>query len=323
MREFTIAAVQACPAFMDLDASVEKACSLIAEAGAAGAALAVFPECFLPGYPLWVWFIPPGHTHPLRELFSLLHANSVAVPGPAVDRLCAAARAANVTVVMGINERNEEASGSTLFNSILFIGADGELLGKHRKLVPTGGERLVHGRGDGSGLRVHDTPFGKLSGLICWENYMPLARYALGSWGTQVHAAPTWDRGEPWLSTLRHVAKECRCFVVGCGSPMRKDDLPDSLAFKAKYLGDVEGWLNPGDSMIVDPDGKVLAGPAGEEETILYALVRAEQLTGPRWQLDIAGHYARPDIFRLQVDRSARPMIDETDGEAGELAGEE
>jgi nitrilase len=294
---------------MDLEATLDKACGLIAEAGRKGASLAVFPEAFLPGYPVWVWFVPSGHTQPLREIYSELHANSVTVPGPAIDRLGEAARRAGVAVAIGANERNSEASDSTLYNTLLWFAPDGRLVGRHRKLIPTAGERLVWGRGDGSDLEVYDLSFAKVGGLLCWENYMPLARYALSAWGEQIHVAPTWDRGEPWLSTMRHVAKESRCFVVGCCSAMHKRDIPDRLAFKAAYLGDLKGWINPGESVIVDPDGKILAGPAREEETILYAEVRPEQMVGPRWQLDVAGHYGRPDIFELRVHRHARPAL--------------
>ena len=304
-----VAAIQACPVFMDRDATITKACRLIAEAGEAGARLAVFPEAFVPGYPLWVWFIPAGHTHPLREAYAELVANSVAVPGDSTERLCEAAARAGVTVAIGIDELNAEASGTTIFNTLLYVGPDGRLLGKHRKMVPTGGERLVWGFGDGSDLEVYDLPFGRLGGLLCWENYMPLARYALAAWGTQIHVAPTWDRGEPWLSTLRHVAKEGRCYVVGCCTPMRKADVPDRLAFKEKYLGPVGDWINPGDSAIVDPDGKIVAGPASQEETILYADIDRDRIIGPRWQLDIAGHYARPDIFELIVHRKPKPLL--------------
>ena len=173
---FTIAAVQAAPVFLDRDATVEKACRLVAEAAEKGARLVVFPEAFIPAYPLWVWYIPPGYTRPLRELYAELHANAVAVPSPATDRLCAAAAAAGVTVAVGINEVNVEASGTSLYNTLLYIGPDGKILGKHRNLVPTVGERLVHARGDGSTLAAYRLPIGVLSGLICWENYMPLAR---------------------------------------------------------------------------------------------------------------------------------------------------
>lgn len=317
MNAFKIAAVQATPVFLELEATLDKTCRLIAEAGAAGAKLVTFPEAFLPGYPLWVWFIPPGKIPELRALYAELHANAVTIPGPVTDRLGEAARAAGVTVAIGVNERNTEASDGTLFNTLLYIGSDGAILGRHRKLMPTAAEKMVWGLGDGSDLEVYDTPVGRLGGLLCWENYMPLARYAMIAWGTQVFVAPTWDRGEPWLSTMRHVAKEGRCFVVGCCSAMHIDDVPDRLAFKADYLQSMKGWINPGHSVIVDPDGKVVAGPATDEETILIAEVQPDQLTGPRWQIDVGGNYARPDVFQLRVDRTPRPIISETTREAG------
>jgi nitrilase len=309
MTTFKIAAVQAAPVFLDLDATLAKACRLIRDAADHGASLVVFPEAFIPGYPVWVWFIPAGHTHALREVFTRLHGNSISVPGPATERLGAAAAEAGVTVAIGVNERNSEASDSTLFNTLLYLGPDGRILGRHRKLIPTAGERLVWGQGDGSDLEVLDLPFGRLGGLICWENYMAPARYALAAWGEQIHLAPTWDRGEPWISSMRHIGKEGRCFVVGCCQAFHIDDIPDVMAFKKEYLGDVDGWLNPGLSLIVDPDGKVVAGPAEEEETIIYAEVQPDQLVGPRWQLDVAGHYGRPDIFELRVHRRPRPFV--------------
>ncbi|HSM16587.1 MAG TPA: carbon-nitrogen hydrolase family protein [Gemmatimonadales bacterium] len=319
---FKIAAVQATPVYLDRDASIAKACRLIAEVGATGGELAVFPEAFIPGYPLWVWFVPPGHTHPLRQLYAELVANAVTVPSPATAALCQAAREAGVAVAIGINELNAEASGSTVFNTLLYIGPDGAILGSHRKLIPTSGERLVRGMGDGSDLQVYQLPFGRLGGLICWENYMPLARYAMYAWGAEIYVAPTWDRGEPWLSTMRHVAKEGRCYVVGCCSPMHKRDIPDRLSFKEQYLGAVDGWINPGESVIVDPDGKILAGPASEEETIVYAELDRAKITGPRWQLDVAGHYARPDIFELIVHRKPKSMLAVTEDQEGSDAGE-
>jgi len=306
---FKVAAVQAAPVFLDREATVEKACRLIAGAGEAGARLAVFPEAFIPGYPLWVWFVPSGRTGMLRELYTELLDNAVTVPSPATDRLREAAREAGVAVAVGINEVNSEASGTTLYNSILYIDGDGRLLGTHRKLVPTVGERTVWGQGDGSTLAVHDLPFGRLGGLICWENYMPLARYALYAWGVQLFAAPTWDRGEPWISTLRHVAKEGRCVVIGCCSAMRRSDVPDRLAFKEEFLAPELEWINPGDSTIVDPDGKFLVEPVREREEILVAEVDPASLRGPRFQLDVAGHYARPDVFELTVHRALRPMV--------------
>ena len=305
----TIAAVQACPAFLDLDQSVEKACRLIQDASDHGASLVVFPEAFLPAYPLWVWYIPPGHTHPLRELYAELHKNSITIPGPAIARIANAAARAHVCVAMGINERNSESSDGSLFNSLVIIGNDGHIVGRHRKLVPTAGERLVWAQGDGSDLDVYQLPFGRVGGLICWENYMPLARYALAAWGEQIHLAPTWDRGEPWTSSMRHIAKESRCFVISCCQAVHKNDIPDRFSLKREYLQGIQDWINPGHSLIADPDGKIVAGPLIQEEGILYAEIDPAQLTGPRWQLDIAGHYSRPDVFELRVHRSPRPLV--------------
>ncbi|KPK65873.1 MAG: hypothetical protein AMS21_03665 [Gemmatimonas sp. SG8_38_2] len=307
---FVVAAAQATPVFLDRDASIDKACSLVAEAAAGGAKLIVFPECFIPTYPVWVWFIQPVKTSELRDLYAELLDNSVSIPSAATDRLGVAARDASITVAIGVNEVNAEASGSTLYNTTLIIGPDGEIVGKHRKLVPTVAERFVHGMGDGSTLDVYDLEFGQMSCLICWENYMPLARHAMWAWGAQIHIAPTWDRGEPWLSTLRHTAKEGRVYVIGCCTAMHRDDIPERFAFKEKYLpADVE-WVNPGLSAIIDPDARVIAGPAEKEETILYAEVDPADFKGPRFQLDVAGHYGRPDIFQLVVDREERPMVE-------------
>jgi nitrilase len=306
---FTVAAVQATPVFLDREATLDKACDLIAEVGRAGASLAVFPEAFIPAYPDWAWAMPPGEGGLLADLYARLLANAVDIPGPATDRLCQAAKRAGLHVVMGVNERNAEASGSSLYNSLLVIDAQGDILGVHRKLVPTGAERLVWARGDGSTLEVYDTPFGKLGALICWENYMPLARYAMYAWGTQIYVAPTWDRGEPWLSTLRHIAKEGGVYVIGCCMPLRKDDIPDHFEFKERFYGGAGEWINEGDSAILNPNGKFIAGPLHEEEGILYAEVDLAQMRGSRWMLDVAGHYARPDVFELIVHREARPMI--------------
>ena len=295
--------------FLDREATVAKACALIGDAARGGARLAVFPEGFVPTYPLWIWYVPAGDSETLGELHGELVSNAVTVPGPEVDALCSAAGEAGINVVIGINELNAEASRGSLFNSLLFIDERGRLLGKHRKLVPTGGERLVHGRGDGSTLEVYDLPIGRLGGLICWESYMPLARYSVYAAGAQIYAAPTWDRGEPWLSTLRHVAREGSLFVVSCCSPFRRDDIPDRYAFKARYLRPDKTWINRGDSAIVDPEGRLLAGPAREQEVILYADVDLAQVSRARWELDVAGHYSRPDVFELTVRRRPQRVI--------------
>ena len=289
-ESFLVAAAQVAPVFLDRDASIDKACDLIREAGRQGARLVVFPEGFIPTYPFWSWFIPAGKTHALRELYTRLLDNAITIGDAATQRLCKAAKDSQVAVVMGCNEANAEASGTTLFNSLLFIGPDGSLLGTHRKLVPTVGERLVHGRGDGRGLQVYDLPFARVSGLICWENYMPLARYSLYAWGAQIHVAPTWDRDEPWLSTLRHIGKEGRVFVIGCCSAVHRDQIPDDLAFKSDYLPEGIEWINPGGTAIADPDGKWLLEPVFEREELLYAEIETDKMKGPRFKLDVAGH---------------------------------
>jgi nitrilase len=305
---FKVAAVQASPVLLDLDATLDKSAKLIGEAAGNNARLVVFPEAFLPGYPLWCWRIAAGETKVLRKLYAELLTNSITIPSDAVTRLCDIAREHRIAVVMGINECNAEASRTTLYNSLLYIGADGSILGRHRKLVPTGGERLIYGQGDGSTLNVFDLDFGRLGGLVCWENYMPLARYTMYAAGVQIYVAPTWDNGEPWLSTLRHIAKEGRVWVIGCCTAIRKSDLPERLGLQ-KFYGDGD-WINPGDSMIVDPDGKIAVGPVREQEMILYAEIDPVTLTGPRSQLDVAGHYARPDVFTLTVDREERRIIE-------------
>ena len=321
---FKIAAVQAAPVFLDREATVGKACRLIAEAGSQGARLIVFPESFIPAYPDWVWAVPPGRGKILSQMYADFLANAVDVPGAASETLGRAARESRAYVVMGVTERDTAASGASLYNTLLYFSPEGTLMGKHRKLVPTGGERLVWAQGDGSTLEVYDTPLGKIGGLICWENYMPLARYTMYAWGTQLYIAATWDRGEPWLSTLRHIAKEGRVYVIGCCIAMRSADIPARFEYKEKFYSGSREWINEGDSAIVNPDGEFIAGPVRMKEEILYAEVDPAQMRGPKWMLDVAGHYARPDVFELIVHRKSYPMIQiaeerpEAEGEKGE-----
>jgi nitrilase len=304
-----VAVVQASPVFLDRDATVERACDLIAEAGRNGANLVVFPEAFIPAYPEWVWRVPPAENRLLTELYAEYLEHSIRLPGPESALLGEAARAAGTYVAMGASERNHEASDSSLYNTLFYLDPAGRLIARHRKLVPTAPERMVWAQGDGSTLEVLETSFGRLGGLICWENYMPLARYALYAGGIQVYLAPTWDRGEPWLSTLRHIAKEGRVYVVGCCAAVRRNDIPDRLEVKGRYYTDASEWINPGDSAVVDPDGKFVAGPLHAEQGILYADLDLQKVMGSRWKLDVAGHYGRPDVFKLRVNRAAHPAI--------------
>jgi nitrilase len=307
LAPFKIAAAQATPVFLDRTATVDKACALSAEAGRSGARLIAFPESFIPAYPDWVWAVPAGEQM-LNGLYAELLANAVTIPSADTRKLCEAARAANMYVVMGMSERNAEASGGSMYNTLLYIDAQGKIMGKRRKLVPTGGERLIWAQGDGSTLDVYDTELGKVGGLICWENYMPLARYAMHAWGTQIYVAATWDRSQPWLSTLRHIAKEGRMYVSGCCMPLRRADIPERVPAKVRYSAEQE-WINVGDSAIVDPDGEFIAGPVRLKEEILYAEVDPRKLAGTKWMLDVAGHYARPDVFQLTIRKEAQPMI--------------
>jgi len=316
---FKVAAVQAAPVFLDRDATVAKACALIAEAGRLGARLAVFPETFIPAYPDWVWLLPLSERALLNDLYGELLDQSVTVPSDVTQVLGDAARRAGVHVVMGLNERNTESSGGSLYNSLVYIDDQGRLVGRRRKLVPTGPERLVWAQGDGSTFSTWESPLGRLGALICWENYMPLARYAMFAWGAELYLAPTWDCGEPWLSSLRHIAKEGRLHVVGVCQALRVSDIPDRCAHKRFYAHGRE-WANPGDSAVVNPDGQFIAGPVNRREDIVVGEVAPGKQRGVKWSLDVAGHYARPDIFQLTVNRDSRPMIRVAEDAAGAMS---
>ena len=318
---FTVAVAQAAPVFLDRAASLEKACELIVDAGHAGARLIVFPAAFIPGYPAWIWAIPPRETKVLNELYAEWLTNAVSVPSEATDRLCRIAQRARINVVMGINERSPEGSGATCYNTLLYIDAQGQILGKHRSLVLSGAERLVWAQGDASTLQVHKLPFGKISGLIGGEHYLPLARYALYAWGTQIYFAASSDHGELWLSTLRHIAKEGDVFVIHCGILLRKDDIPDRHQCKQFYTPDMGAWISSGESVIVNPGGEFIVGPLREQEAILYAQLDPRQSSGAKWMLDVAGHAARPDIFQLTVHREQRSLI-QTQEAKSERSGE-
>ncbi len=305
MPSVRAAAVQATPVFLDREATVEKACSLIKEAAAGGAGLIVFPEAFVPTYPDWVWRAP-AWDGPSGELHERLLDQSVEVPGPSTEALGKAAKRAKSFVAIGVNER--DPGGSTIYNTLVYLGPDGRVLGKHRKLMPTGGERLEWGMGDGSDLQVHETPFGRLGGLICWENYMPLARTALYAKGVDIWVAPTWDQGEEWLATLKHIAKEGRVYVIGCAALLRGSDVPDDLPGRELWGGD-DDWMNEGWATIVDPHGEVVAGPLKKEEGIVYADLELSNVRRNRLEFDPVGHYARPDVFRLLVDESMKRSV--------------
>ncbi|TMQ72186.1 MAG: carbon-nitrogen hydrolase family protein [Candidatus Eisenbacteria bacterium] len=307
-RAFRAAAVQAAPVFLDRDATIEKACDLIADAAREGARLIVLPEAFVPAYPAWVWVLPLTRRAEIAQLYAELVSQSIAVPGPETERLAAAARAARAFVTIGVNERNDQASRTTLFNTLLMFDDEGRLRRRHRKLMATGGERMVWAASQEADLVVEDTPLGRLSGLICWENYMPLARYALYAQGAEVHVAPTWDRSEQWLATLRHVAREGRAWVIGCCQALHRSGVPARYAFLNAFPPGTE-WINPGNSAIVDPEGLVVAGPLEAREGILHAEIEPGRAQGSRWIFDAAGHYSRSDLFTFAVNDGAQASV--------------
>jgi nitrilase len=306
---FRVSVVQAAPVFLDREATLDKACELILEAGGNGARLVVFPESFIPSYPIWSSVVPADRKLMLNDLYAEFLANAVTIPGDALDKICRIARRAKTCVVVGISERNIEASGASLYSTLVYIDEQGQILGKHRKLVIGAGEHLMWAQGDGDTLDVHNTLLGKLGGLVNQENYMPLARYALYAWGAQIYVVATCDSGETWFSTLRHIAKEGGIFVLSAGSVLRTKDIPDRYAFKQEFFSNTDEWFHVGGSAIVGPDGKVIAGPLHRKEEILYAEIDPRQLGGPKWMFDVAGQDARPDIFQLSVNREARTLV--------------
>ncbi len=305
-----IAIVQSAPVFLDKKKSIALAVDKIAVAAAQGAELVLFSEAFIPGYPAWIWRLKPGGDWNLNEtLHAQLLSHSVSLNSNDLDPLYAAAKKHQVTVLCGINERDDQLSQSTLYNSFVIIGADGNLLNKHRKIMPTNPERMVWGFGDASGLKVVETPVGRIGGLMCWENYMPLARYALYAQGIELYIAPTYDSGEGWLGSLQHIAREGRCWVLGCGNLLQASDIPDDFPEKDRLYPDPDEWVNPGDSVVIAPGGEIVAGPMREQSGILYFDVDRAKVAASRRTLDVCGHYSRPDIFQLNINTQQQSPV--------------
>jgi len=305
------AVVQAAPALFDREATVQEACRLTAEAATQGAGLILFPEAFIPAYPRGLSFgtVVGSRTPEGRRTWERYWANAVDVPGPTTDALGEAAREAGVYLAVGVIERDTAFSRGTLYCTLLYFGPDGRLLGKHRKLKPTAAERLIWGEGDGSTLTVVDTPFGKVGGLICWENYMPLARMAMYAKGVEIYLAPTADARERWVATLRHIALEGRCFVLGCNQFVTKGMYPADLPGIEDLEGQPEA-LCRGGSVIISPLGDVLAGPLWDREGILFADMDMAEVARGKFDFDVVGHYARSDVFRLIVNERPAPPVE-------------
>ncbi|OQY14434.1 MAG: nitrilase [Desulfobacterium sp. 4572_20] len=308
LQRFKVAVVQDSPVLFNREATIEKTYRLILEAAEKDVKLILFPEAFIPAYPRGLSFgAVVGSRSPAGRLtWQRYWENAVDVPGPAVEIIGEAVREAGVYLAIGVIERDTQFSQGTLYCTLLYFGPDGKLLGKHRKLKPTGSERLIWGEGDGSTLTVLETELGKIGGLICWENYMPLARMAMYSKGVEIYLAPTADARDTWHSTLRHIACEGRCFVLGCNQFVTKEMYPDDLE-GLDELDEHPDVICRGGSAIVSPFGEVLAGPLYDKEGILFADIDLAEVARGKFDFDVVGHYARPDVFQLVVNKSPLP----------------
>jgi nitrilase len=305
LQRFKVAVVQASPVLFNRDATIEKTCRLILEAAEKDVKLILFPEAFIPAYPRGLSFgaVVGIRSSEGRLTWQRYWENAVDVPGPAVETIGEAVQEAGVYLAIGVIERDTQFSQGTLYCTLLYFGPDGMLLGKHRKLKPTGSERLIWGEGDGSTLTVLETELGKIGGLICWENYMPLARMAMYSKGVEIYLAPTADARDSWQSTLRHIACEGRCFVLGCNQFVTKEMYPDDLE-GLDELDEHPDVICRGGSAIISPFGEVLAGPLYDKEGILFADIDLAEVARSKFDFDVVGHYARPDVFQLVVNES-------------------
>ena len=300
-EKHVVAAAQVAPAFLDMPATIDIAVHRIKEAGKQGVQLLVFPETWIPGYPVWLDYSPGSALWgypPARRIFRCLMENSPQLNSDEIKRLCAAAAEADLTLVMGLHERD----GNTLYNTMLYISHEGEILGTHRKLVPTFAERLLWGRGDGSTLTVVETPLGRLGGLVCWEHWMPLARQAMHEKREVIHAAVWPSVEENHLLASRAYAFEGRCFVIAVGGILRREHFPQGLELLDQITSD--GPYLTGNSVIIAPTAEIIAGPAGLNEGLLTAEIDLGLIAEEAMTLDVCGHYARPDVFTLLVNET-------------------
>ena len=300
-----VAVVQAAPVAFDIVRTIVKAADLAADAHKMGARLTLFPEAFVSVYPRGLGFgaVVGSRSPEGREQFRRYWDSAIDVPGPDFDRLAEIAKANQTYLVIGVMERD----GGTLYCTVLFFGPDGRYLGKHRKLQPTASERLIWGSGDGSTLPIIETDVGRLGAVICWENYMPLLRTAMFAKGIEIYCAPTSDGRETWLSTVRHIAQEGRCFVLSCNQFARRGDYP--TIYHTEFGDDPDTIMSRGGSCIIGPLGQILAGPNYDGEAILTADIDLDEITRSRLDFDAVGHYSRPDVFKLTVDETSRSSV--------------
>lgn len=304
-QKMRAAVVQSGSVVFDADRTIDKVATFAADAARQGTQLIVFPEAFVSAYPKGLDFGSTigGRTAAGRDDYRRYYDSAVEVPSPGTRRLGEIAADHNQYIVIGVIERDH----GTLYCTALFYGPDGTMLGKHRKLMPTGGERLIWGYGDGSTLPVFDTPFGRLGAVICWENYMPLMRMAMYAKGVQIYCAPTADSRPTWASSMQHVALEGRCFVLSACQHPRRSDCPTDYA--AIQGNDPSTVLMSGGSCIVSPLGELIAGPIFEQDALLVADLDLNDLARAKYDFDVSGHYSRPDIFRLHVNEAATPPV--------------
>ncbi|UZR94868.1 carbon-nitrogen hydrolase family protein [Chondrinema litorale] len=302
-KKYKAAVVQAAPVLFNKDACVQKIIKLSKEAAAQGASLVVFPESFIPAYPRGLSFgtVVGSRTESGRYVWLRYFENSIDAYGDEMHLLQEAAKELGIFLVVGITEKDMQ-SGGTLYCSMVFIDASGKLLGVHRKLKPTGAERIIWGEGDGSSLKVYDTELGKIGGLICWENYMPLSRMALYQQGVQVYIAPTADARETWQATMQHIACEGRYFVLGCNQFVKKDMYPTEYLVELSNQPEI---MCKGGSSIYHPLGKVLVEPVYNEEKIILTEIDLDECTKAKMDFDVTGHYHRPDVFKFSYTKPA------------------
>ena len=303
MKQVNVAVVQASPALFDLEAGIQKVSHYTSEAARNGAELVLFPEAYLPGYPWGMSFgtIIGNRKAEGRDQWLWYWQHAVMENGPAMKQLGEIANQNNVFLVVGVIEK--ELKSDTLYCTIVYFNPDGQLIHKHRKIKPTASERIIWGEGPGDDLEVLDLPIGRLGGLICWENYMPMARMALYQQKVQIYLAPTADQRDNWQATVRHIALEGRCFVLGCNQFVTASMFPASIQPEVRLIGET---LSRGGSVIISPLGEIVAGPLFDKEGILYGSLDMDQVIRGKMDFDVVGHYSRADLFRYEYIKSKK-----------------
>ncbi len=298
MSSFLASVIQTAPVFFDKEKTLDKIGELIHDAAKTKSRLLLFPEVIIPGYPRGLIFGTSigGRTMEGRELFLRYWENAIEIPGVETSQLARWAKEIKSFLVVGVTEKDKISD--TIYCSLLYFSDEGQLLHRHRKIKPTAAERIIWGEGDGSDLEVLETPLGRIGGLICWENYMPLARVALYQQGIEVYLAPTADCRDSWQSTLTHIACEGRCFVLGCNQYLTKDHYPPDL--QKLLQNDHPSLPSTGGSVIISPMGKILAGPAYGKEEMITAEIDSREIIKAKMDFDVVGHYSRPDVFSFE-----------------------